>query len=237
MSRILGPLVSLSALQLCATATLAQPPRANLHPDWPWVQHVPTLISMRAQPPKANLYPDWPCVQHKVPTLTSAQVWDGPPIDDLKGWQEDEAIRKLVAVLASRRVPMEEAVKALDAYAASVPESERDEKMKLVFAGLLETVNRTRSSVMSGIERFQQRQRARAEELERQGLAIIKLRERAETDETAKAELAKAEELYQWDSRIFQERQQNVPLACEIPVLIDQRVFDLGREIRKHMTT
>ena len=131
---------------------------------------------------------------------------------------------------------MEEAVKALDAYAASVPESERDEKMKLVFAGLLETVNRTRSSVMSGIERFQQRQRARAEELERQGLAIIKLRERAETDETAKAELAKAEELYQWDSRIFQER-QNVPLACEIPVLIDQRVFDLGREIRKHMTT
>ena len=236
MSRILGPLVSLSALQLCATATWAQPPRAHLHPDWPGVQHVPTLISMRAQPPKANLYPDWPCVQHKVPTLTSAQVWDGPPVDDLKGWQEDEAIRKLVAVLASRRVPMEEAVKALDAYAASVPESDRDEKMKLVFAGLLETVNRSRSSVMSGIERFQQRQRARAEELERQGLAIIKLRERAETDETAKAELAKAEELYQWDSRIFQERQQNVPLACEIPVLIDQRVFDLGREIRKHMT-
>jgi hypothetical protein len=227
----------LAVLPMMAATALARPPKDQLTPDWPWVQHVPTLISMRAQPPKANLYPDWPCVQHKVPTLTSAQVWDGPPIDDLKGWQEDEAIRKLVAVLASRRVPMEEAVKALDAYAASVPESERDEKMKLVFAGLLETVNRTRSSVMSGIERFQQRQRARAEELERQGLAIIKLRERAETDETAKAELAKAEELYQWDSRIFQERQQNVPLACEIPVLIDQRVFDLGREMRKHMKT
>jgi hypothetical protein len=88
---------------------------------------------------------------------------------------------------------------------------------------------------MSGLERFQQRQRARAEELERQGVAITKLRERAETDETAKAELAKAEELYAWDSRIFQERQQSLPLACEIPVMIDQRVFDLGREIRRHM--
>ena len=212
MSRCFRSLLALAVLPMAAAAALAQPP-------------------------KANLYPDWPCVQHKVPTLTSTQVWDGPPVDDLKGWQEDEATRKLVAVLASRRVPMEEAVKALDAYAASVPEAERDEKMKLLFAGLLETVNRTRSSVMSGIERFQQRQRARAEELERQGLALIKLRERAKADETAKAELAQAEELYQWDSRIFQERQQNVPLACEIPVLIDQRVFDLGREIRKHMTT
>lgn len=209
MSRCLRSLLALAVLPMATTTALAQPP-------------------------KANLYPDWPCVQHKVPRLTSAQVWDGPPVDDLKGWQEDEAIRKLVTVLASRRVPMEEAVKALDAYAASVPEAERDEKMKLLFAGLLETVNTTRSSVMSGIERFQQRQRARAEELERQGLAIIKLRERAEADETAKAALAKAEELYTWDSRIFQERQQNVPLACEIPVLIDQRVFDLGREIRRH---
>lgn len=188
-----------------------------------------------AQPPKANLYPDWPCVQHKVPKLTSTQVWDGPPVDDLKGWEEDPEIRKLVAILASRRVPNEEAVAALDKYAAGVPEAERNEKMKLLFAGLLETVNRTRSSVISGIETFQRRQRARAEELERQGLAVARLKERAETDEKANAELAKAEELYFWDSRIFQERQESLPVACEIPVLIDQRVFDLGREIRKHM--
>ena len=27
--------------------------------------------------------PDWPCVQRKIATLTSAQMWDGPPVDDL----------------------------------------------------------------------------------------------------------------------------------------------------------
>jgi hypothetical protein len=190
-----------------------------------------------AQPPKADLYPDWPCVQHKVPKLTSVQIWDGGPVEELEGWRNDAEIQKLVTLLASRRVPIEEAVAALDKYAASVPEAERNEKMKLVFAGLLDTVNSTRSSVLSGIERFQQRQRARAEQLEREGLAIIRLRERAATDETARAELSKAEELYEWDSRIFQERQQNLPLACEIPALIDERVFDLAREIRKHMTS
>jgi hypothetical protein len=145
MSRILGPLVMLSALQLGATATWALPPIVDPHPDRPWLHHVPTLISMRAQLPKPNLYPDWPCVQHKVPKLTSTQVWDGPPVDDLQGWREDEEVRKLVAVLASRRVPVEEAVKALDAYAAKLPEAERNEKMKLLFAGLLDTVNTTRS--------------------------------------------------------------------------------------------
>ena len=45
--------------------------------------------------------PDWPCVQRKVATLTSAQMWDGPPVDDLTQWRDNEEITKLIAVLAS----------------------------------------------------------------------------------------------------------------------------------------
>ena len=26
-------------------------------------------------------YPDWPCVQAKVPEVSVAAVWEGPPID------------------------------------------------------------------------------------------------------------------------------------------------------------
>jgi hypothetical protein len=89
---------------------------------------------------------------------------------------------------------------------------------------------------MSGIERFQQRQRARAAELERQGAKIRRLRERAATDEKARPELAMAEEGYNWDARVFTERQQSLPLACEVPVLIEQRLFELGREIRARMS-
>ena len=46
---------------------------------------------------------DWPCVQRKVATLTSAQMWDGAPVDDLTQWRDDEQITKLIAVLASHR--------------------------------------------------------------------------------------------------------------------------------------
>ena len=57
-----------------------------------------------------NTNADWPCVQHKVAMLTSAQMWDGPDVDDLAQWRDNEEIKKLIAVLASRRVPIEDAL-------------------------------------------------------------------------------------------------------------------------------
>ena len=179
--------------------------------------------------------PDWPCVQRKVATLTSAQMWDGPPVDGLTQWRDNEEITKLIAVLASRRVSLEQAAAAIARFAAAQPKERRDEALKLVFAGLLSTINSDRAIVMSGIERFQQRQRARAAEIERQGTAIRELKERAVNDEKTRAELAAAEDRYNWDVRVFSERQQSLPLACEVPVLIEQRLFELGREVRSRM--
>lgn len=178
---------------------------------------------------------DWPCVQRKVAKLTSAQMWDGAPVDDLTKWRDNEEIAKLIVVLASRRVSLEQATAAIARFAAAQPQERRDEALKLLFAGLLSTINSDRTVVMSGIERFQQRQKARAAEIERQGTAIQELKERAVNDEKARAELAAAEDRYNWDVRVFSERQQSLPLACEVPVLVEQRLFALGREIRSRM--
>jgi hypothetical protein len=179
---------------------------------------------------------DWPCVQRKVAKLTSAQMWDGASVDDLAQWRDNEEMTKLIAVLTSRRVPLEQAAESIAQFAAAQPQERRDEALKLLFAGLLSTINTDRAVVMSGIERFQRRQQARAAEIERQGIAIRQLRERAASDEKARTELAAAEDRYNWDVRIFSERQQSLPLACEVPVLIEQRLFELGREIRSRMS-
>ena len=179
--------------------------------------------------------PDWPCVQRKIATLTSAQMWDGVPVDHLTQWRDDETMTKLIAVLASRRVPLEQATAAIAQFAAAQPSEKRDDALKLLFAGLLSSVNSDRAIVLSGIERFQQRQKARATEIERQGAAIRLLKEQAANDEKARAQLAAAEDSYNWDVRVFSERQQSLPLACEVPVLIEQRLFELGREIRSRM--
>jgi aminopeptidase N len=162
-------------------------------------------------------------------------MWDGPDVDDLAQWRDNEEIKKLIAVLASRRVPLEEATAAIDRFATAQPKDKRDDALKLLFAGLLNTVNNDRAVVMGGIERFQQRQKARAAEVERQGAAIRQLKERAESDEKARSELTGAAEKYDWDVRVFSERQQSLTLACEVPVLIEQRLFELAREIRSRM--
>jgi len=191
-------------------------------------------VAIAAEPPiPAN--PDWPCIQHKVATLTSAQMWDGPAVEGVEQWRDDDEIGRLIPTLASRRVPMEDAAAALEKFAAGRPEGKRDEALKQLFAGLLVTVNVDRASVMSGIERFQKRQKARAAQIEKQGAAIRLLREKAPADEKARTELASAEDRYNWDVRVFTERQQSLPLACEIPVLIEQRLFELAREIRARM--
>jgi hypothetical protein len=179
---------------------------------------------------------EWPCAQRKVAKLTSAQMWDGASVDDLTGWRDNEEMTRLIALLTSRRVPLEQATAAIAAFAAAQPQEKRDEALKLLFAGLLSTVNTDRAVVMRGIERFQQRQRARAAEIERQSVAIRQLQARAASDEKARSELVTAEDRHKWDVRVFSERQQSLPLACEIPVLIEQRLFELGREIRSRMS-
>jgi hypothetical protein len=179
--------------------------------------------------------PDWPCAQRKVLTLTAAQMWDGGEIDELTQWRDDPDMVKLIARLASRRVSLEEAAAAIAQFADAQPAEQRDDALRQLFAGLLSAVNRDRAIVMSGIERFHQRQKARAAEIERQGAAIRQLKERAQSEPSAHADLIAAEDRYNWDVRVFSERQQSLPLACEVPVTIEQRLFALGREIRARM--
>src|SRR5262245_18531832 len=55
-------------------------------------------------------YPDWPCVQAKVPEICLAAVWAGPPLDDVKEkCKNDDTVSALVAKLAARKTPLEEA--------------------------------------------------------------------------------------------------------------------------------
>jgi hypothetical protein len=53
-------------------------------------------------------YPDWPCVQAKVPEISLAAVWAGPPLDDVTGkWKDNPNVSTLVAKLAARRTPLD----------------------------------------------------------------------------------------------------------------------------------
>jgi hypothetical protein len=187
------------------------------------------LAGARAADPR---YPDWPCNQIKVPEISVAAVWAGPPIDEVgDAWEKDPAIRDLVAKLAARRTPLEDAEKTIADTITGRP-AERQQKAKLIFAGLFQTLNRERGEVMNGIERFSRKQKEFANQIRS---TIFQLREQQDApghDERKVNELAGRVE---WDTRIFDERQKTIGYVCEVPVLIEQRLFALARAIQQSL--
>lgn len=181
-------------------------------------------------------HPDWPCIQAKVETVTATQLWDGPAVTGEEKWWEDEDVRKLVPILVSRGIPIETAEAEIEKLASTTPQDNRDARMTLLFAGLLDETNKLRRRVISGLERYQRQQRARAEALEAKGERLASLHARADNGEKLSAQIDDAQQAYDWDARIFKQRQDNIPVACEIPVEIEQRAFAIARTIRYQMS-
>lgn len=179
---------------------------------------------------------DWPCPQRKVLVLSASDLqWEGELGEASKTWRQDADIARLVELIASRRTALADASAALKAYVAQIKPAERQGKLTLVFAGLLETVNGYRASVINGIERFNRRQKARSSEIEQEGLQLSEMQKKIGSDQKVAAEYTKALELYDWNVRVFEERRQNLPIACDIPPAIDGRTFEITREIRQLM--
>jgi hypothetical protein len=177
-------------------------------------------------------YPDWPCVQAKVPEISIAAIWDGPPIEGLiNEWHNDGAIENLVARLAARRIALEEAQKnATDFVAAAGADKAR--KGALLFAGVFDTLNRQRSEVLDGLERMQRRERDLAEQIKADVAALRALQDQPQRDE---AKISELQTKVEWGTRIFDDRRKTVRYACEVPTIIERRLGALARTIRQEM--
>jgi len=178
--------------------------------------------------------PDWPCIQRKVSEISAAQVWSGPPLDAGEdAWRNDDALAALSAAIASRRTEMADAkTKIADFASASV--TDRDRRLTLLFAGILANINAERGSIMAGIGRYARRQHALAEKIAGEAAELGKLPPQGGTDDEAahRQELTEAQE---WDTRIFRERERSLRYVCELPTLLEQRAFALGKEIASQL--
>jgi hypothetical protein len=177
-------------------------------------------------------YPDWPCAQAKVPEISLAAVWAGPPLDDVANqWKDEAKVSALVPRLAARRTPLDEAQKAITEFLAG-SSTEKTRMGKLLFVGLFETLNGQRSSVMSGLERVTRGQREAADKIRADTLALRALQDASPPDQARIDELANQ---LTWETRIFEDRRRVIKFVCEVPTAIDQRLFALGRTIQQEM--
>jgi len=185
-------------------------------------------VSLAADP----RFPDWPCAQAKVPEISLAAVWAGPPLDDVATkWKDDAKISTLVARLAARRTPLDEADKLIAEFLTGSA-AEKTEKGKTLFAGLFDKLNAERSSVMDGLERVMRKQRDAADKIRADAQALNELQDANPPDQAKIEQLANQ---VTWETRIFEDRRKVVRFVCEVPTAIDQRLFALGRTIQQGM--
>ncbi|MBW7961301.1 hypothetical protein [Bradyrhizobium sp. BR 10261] len=176
-------------------------------------------------------YPNWPCAQAKVPEISLAAVWAGPELGDAESkWKDDSKISALVAKLAARKTPLEEAEKSVKEFLAG--SADKTANAKLLFAGLFDTLNAQRSQVMSGLERVSRKQREAADKIREETIQLQALQDATPRDD-AKVD-AMSNQLI-WETRIFEDRRKVVRFVCEVPTAIDQRLFALGRVIQQEM--
>jgi hypothetical protein len=175
-------------------------------------------------------FPDWPCQQIKVPSLSVAAMWSGPAIDDVgNAWQQDPTIADLVAVLAARRTPLSQAEKQIGDFLKGGG-AEQQQKAKLLFAGLFDTLGRERSTVMDGIERFARKERTNAAQI-RAEAAELRTEQGAPNPDATKIEDLTTR--LTWDTRIYEEQRKTIGYVCEVPQTIEQRLFALSRAIQQ----
>jgi len=177
-------------------------------------------------------HPDWPCPQIVVPKLSVAAFWTGPSIDDVgDNWMKDQTVHDLVLRFAGRRTSLAEAEKEAAEFIVGT-QAERQQRAKLLFAGLFAILGRERDDVMAGIERFSQRQQQLREKISAE-MTDLRAQQDAAGQESVTAD--KLSEQIAWETRIFDERRNTISYVCEVPSTIERRLFALARAIQQKL--
>jgi hypothetical protein len=178
--------------------------------------------------------PDWPCEQILVPEVSAAVVWDGPAVDKLtENWRDLPELAALVQRLTDRNAFPQQSDAQIAGFAAAQPPAEKDQRLTLLFAGVLETLNEDRSHLISGIKRYSRDQERRAQALDRHLTEMVEL-ERDST-EAATQRLSEMRRSIEIEQRAFDDREKSIMYLCTRPVVVEQRLGVLARTIAGYL--
>jgi hypothetical protein len=139
----------------------------------------------------------------------------------------------LVPKLVSRRTSLEETTKLIDEFAAKAGADKA--RLTTLFGAVFSEINTLRSDIIKGIERLSVGQRRRADGIRETRQQIETLTAKKEKAAADQARLAELEESLKWQLRIYEDRESSLTYICETPVILEQRVFAIGRDIQSKL--
>jgi hypothetical protein len=171
----------------------------------------------------------WPCVQRKVAELSLNSIWQrGDLPDSARQLANDPTVQALAEKLAARRTPMEEADAEIRAFAREAG-ANRDGMLQGLFLALFDRMKGERGEVIAGIERYGRHQIDLAAKVKAEQQELDRMRSDPKADPT---KLANANDQHVWNLRVFDERQKSLSFVCEVPTIIERRLFSLARLIQ-----
>lgn len=179
---------------------------------------------------------DWPCVQVKVPDLSPAMMWAGPELTGpAADWRQSPKAGTMAKKLIIRRYSEEQVAEFVAAFAKQVDRDERQVEMTRLFAASFDLVAAERRDIIAGIERFTKRQRELADNVRKTRAELeASLKNQDLTDEQL-AQRREIEVRLNWQTRIFDDREKSTRFVCEVPTLLEKRLFLIAREIANNI--
>lgn len=170
--------------------------------------------------------PDWPCIQRKVENLSAGLMWPHPVTKTPLSPEAEE----LAAVLALRRVSLEEAETHVRDFVAKHPSDEQT--LGSIFQSVFDRLSENRKRLMSGIARYSQSQIGLSARIDADRIEMAKLSAEKAPDFDR---IDKLEEEMDWNERIYLDRSRALTYVCETPVLIEKRAYAIAQILLKQL--
>ena len=178
--------------------------------------------------------PDWPCEQILVKEVPAAVVWAGPSIDGLgDSWVQDKEVKKLVEQFISPYYDLDAADAVLADFSAKQDPAQKDQKLTLLFAGVIQTLNEDRKKKLDGIMRYARGQAARADRLSEELDEMVQLQD--DPSAAAQERFALMEKEMEIKQRMFDEREDFIKHLCTRPMVVEERLGVLARSIAYYL--
>ena len=172
-------------------------------------------------PATAEEIRDWPCDAPFAEQFDPVQVWGSalPPLAG--GWRQDAEVREVVEFAANPENPPRQGAKRIAKFAAPLGGAEREKRLMLVFAGLLDQFNLLRGFVIEGVRDFVVRAKILREAVDRNEAAAAALPASAEQQRRDHLE-ARA-----WDARRMDDALEEAEFLCHRYGYLDKKLREL----------
>jgi hypothetical protein len=171
---------------------------------------------------------DWPCDAPFAERFDPVEVWGGALRRPLaNGWREDAEVRDVVEFAANPENPPRQGGKRIAKFAAPLGGAEREQRLMLVFAGLLDQFNLLRGFVIEGVRDFIVRAKILREAVDRNEAAAAALPTQGREQQRRDHLEARA-----WDARQMDDALEEAEFLCHRYGYLDKKLRELTAGIR-----